>query len=206
MATFSHGSSQFALHLADRALTPILSSSRQTPSSSPAQSRSQAQALSSLTTTALAAFESASRLGLGIPERIMIETQSSGPLLLHSYLNPQSIQRPRSRRAQSRETANSAVERTGLILGENTARGSAGDQDHEVLVNGTFDGEDENTDEAQPPPLIVASVVAPSASDRVEARRAAARLESTARNFQREWIRDQEDSRHRTALPDEEGG
>jgi hypothetical protein len=72
-----------------------------------------------------------------------------------------------------------------------------------ALVNGvTNDGldsleetEDEETaTRIQQPPLLIASVVAPSAADTSEARRAAARLERTGRDFQREWIREQEEA------------
>ncbi|KAE8452913.1 hypothetical protein EG329_013185 [Mollisiaceae sp. DMI_Dod_QoI] len=214
MATSSLGSNQLALHLADRALTPILSSCRQ-PSSSPAQTQDQAQALSSLTITAINAFESASRLGLGIPERIMVETQSSGPVILHSYLNPLSIQRPRSRRTQSRGTGDGIAEQTRAELRSLSGVIDSGHvedegQSHEVLMNGVLDNvddgvEDARNDSIRQPPLLIASVVAPSAAVSGEARRAAARLERTGRDFQREWIREQE-SRHLNDVADEGDG
>jgi len=77
-----------SLHLTDRALTPLISSAR---------SAEQLQALSALSQTALAAHESAQRLGLGIPQRIMVEHNSGsgpgsdvreGPVLLQTFLNP----------------------------------------------------------------------------------------------------------------------
>lgn len=97
--------SHIAIHLADRALTPLISSSAATaspphqqhqqqsqPPPPPTQSNSsaaQAQALSSLTAAAITAYDSASRLDLGLPQRILIETTAGGPVVLHSFLNPQ---------------------------------------------------------------------------------------------------------------------
>jgi hypothetical protein len=77
-----------SLHLTDRALAPLISSAR---------SAEQLQALSTLSQTALAAHESAQRLGLGIPQRIMVEHNSGsgpgsgireGPVLLQTFLSP----------------------------------------------------------------------------------------------------------------------
>lgn len=212
MAASSSNSPQLALHLADRALTPIISSSRQ-PSTSAAQSRNQAQGLSALTTTAITAYETALRLGLGVPERIMIETQSSGPIVLHSYLNPQSIQRPRLRRTQSREAEEGITEQTRSELRPVSGTLDNGEEhgrSYEVLVNGVLDGDDDEEEEGNnsihQPPMLIASVVTRSAADSGEARRAAARLERTGRTFQREWARESEESRQPHALPDEDDG
>lgn len=211
MATPS--STQLALHLADKSLAPITSSSRQ-PSSSAAQMRSQAQALSSLTNTALVAYETASRLGLGLPERILIETQSSGPIVLHSYLNPLSIHRPQSRRVRSRNSGVAVAEETRAemrSIHEVTDNGYA--EQHspscEVLVNGVEDSEtgaEEGNDSLHQPPLLIASVVAPTSADSGNARRAAARLERTGRTFQRECVQEQEQRRHLDAVADGEDG
>lgn len=206
-------SPQLALHLADRALTPIVSSSRQPSSSSPAQTRVQAQALSAITTTALSAYESASRLGLGVPERIMIETQSSGAIVLHSYLNPLPTQRPSSRRIQSRESGDGIADQTRAELRQIHGSGdndNGEEQGSEVLVNGVggldFDDADDTDNDSIQPPLLIASVVGSSAAQSGDARRAAARLERTGRTFQREWLREQEQSRQRNEIADEEDG
>jgi hypothetical protein len=70
-----------------------------------------------------------------------------------------------------------------------------------VLVNGVINGDEvpsHDNDESrgenavQPPPLLIATVLAPNAADAGEARRAAASLERTGREFQREWAREQE--------------
>jgi hypothetical protein len=77
------------------------------------------------------------------------------------------------------------------------------------LVNGIPEvgaAEDAETGEStvQPPPLLIVSVVAPTAADAGDARRAAARLERTGRDFQREWIREQEES-HAVVADGEDG-
>ncbi|KAI0386679.1 hypothetical protein F5Y04DRAFT_242116 [Hypomontagnella monticulosa] len=66
-----------ALHLTDRAHTPLISSGRTNP---------QREALSILSQNALSAHESALRLGLGAPQRIMVEHVAQGPVLLQSFM------------------------------------------------------------------------------------------------------------------------
>ena len=71
----------------------------------------------------------------------------------------------------------------------------------EVLVNGVDYGKDlqeaegegaegEEGNGRQVPPMLVGTVVAATSADAGEARRAAARLERMAREFQREWARE----------------
>ncbi|KAI0101772.1 hypothetical protein GGR51DRAFT_311069 [Nemania sp. FL0031] len=67
-----------AIHLTDRALTPLITSAR---------APSQLDFLTTLSHTALSAHESAQRLGLGVPQRIMVE-HGDGPVLLQTFLNP----------------------------------------------------------------------------------------------------------------------
>ncbi|KAI2624096.1 hypothetical protein GGS21DRAFT_328170 [Xylaria nigripes] len=66
------------LHLTDRALAPLITSAR-TPQHK--------HLLTALSNTALNAHESAQRLGLGIPQRIMVE-HNDGPLLIQTFLSP----------------------------------------------------------------------------------------------------------------------
>jgi hypothetical protein len=79
-----------SLHLTDSTLTPLVSSA----TTSTSHPTSQSDALSSLTTASLGAYTSAARLGLGLPQRIMLEARSSStrssPIILHSFLSPQS--------------------------------------------------------------------------------------------------------------------
>jgi len=197
-------SSQLALHLADRSLTPIVSSSRPRSSNNHnQQSQTQSQALSSLTTTAITAYDTASRLGLGLPQRIMIETQSSGPIILHSFLNPASLPRGPTSYIENHEDVQGIVEQAREDLRplsgttDTESMGEHGDSG-EVLVNGVpagaWEAEDGEESSVQPPPMLIASVVAPTAADAGDARRAAARLEQTGRIVQREWVSQQEES------------
>lgn len=218
MANIPTSNNQISIHLSDRALTPLVSSSN-SPASSSSQSQSQAQqqALSSLTSTAITAYDSASRLGLGIPQRIMIETRSSGPVILHSYINPQSSQRSQARHIRNQEYGRGIVEqaREDLRPLSGTTESSATGQrrDDEGLVNGVESGGDElgvqegeddvEEDGIQQPPLLIASVVAAHSTDALEARRAAARLERMGREFQREWGREQEEQNEIITMPED---
>jgi hypothetical protein len=216
MATLPSSSSPLALHLSDRALTPIISSSHGPASNNSAQLRSQAEALSSLTTTAITAYEIASRLGLGAPERIMIETSSSGPIIFHSYLSTESLQRPRSRRTPSGGSVRRIVEqaREGmqpLMVTTDNDTGCWGNSDNvvnglghiEALEDAVHDGSEDAT---QTLPLLIVSVVAPSAAEVGDARRTAARLERTGREFQREWSKGQEQATGSVGSEDGEDG
>ena len=218
MANSPASGSRIAIHLTDRALTPLISSARSPPTTdkpSQAQSQAQAQALSSLTTAALAAYDSASRLDLGLPQRILIETGSSGPVILHSYLNPQSSPRPQSRQAHAalgpgRDIVGQAREELRSLSGmtDDTSTAAQGDEGGK-LVNGDGHGETDESglgagEEAPAaeddgamllPPLLVATVVAAGAGDTMEARRAAARLERMGREFQKEFMREEPEPR-----------
>ncbi|KAG9241949.1 hypothetical protein BJ878DRAFT_393209, partial [Calycina marina] len=162
-------------HLSDRALPPLLSStaSQAQPASSISPADEQMQAL---TTVAINAYNSAARLGLGIPQRIMIESRHRGPVILHSYINPPDL---------SEALVN------GAAPTEEVQEGAS-----EALVNGAAptevqdeSSEDEYSSVSQPP-LLIASVIAHSATDTTSARKAAAKLERVGRNFQQEWTRE----------------
>jgi hypothetical protein len=192
-------SNNISHHLTDHAGTLLVSSSQSTSRTS----QSQSQALSSLTTAAITAYDTASRLGLGLPQRILIETSSPGPVILHSYLNSQSSQQLRPP-SNGREIVQQAREDLRPLSG--TTEGSSvvgmeGEGFNGVLVNGVeygkhleeAEGKEEGDAQArQVPPMLVATVVAATAAEAGEARRVAARLERVGRQFQREWVREQE--------------
>ncbi|KAJ9156017.1 hypothetical protein NKR23_g1033 [Pleurostoma richardsiae] len=87
-----------AIHLTDRALTPIISSAASSSSSDQPHTSStttdkprRLAALSSLSATALAAHDAAKRFNMGSPLRMMVEYAPGGPLLLESFLCPMSL-------------------------------------------------------------------------------------------------------------------
>jgi hypothetical protein len=102
MASLPTAHPALSLHLTDPALTPLVSSSssshlrRQSTSSSPSlppiSHSPRFAALTDLTTASLTAYSSAVRLGLGQPQRIIIDTTKRGPVILHSFLNPEGPQ------------------------------------------------------------------------------------------------------------------
>ena len=206
--------SKIAFHLADRALTPLISSS---PQSQPAisttsQPESQMQAL---TTVAITAYDSASRLGLGLPQRIMIESRNRGPVILHSYLHP-----PSSHRSLRNGNGKSIIEQAReelrpLSSGADTERSVAGEEEDssDIVANGIHyeDGLEDEADmegdgsSAQRPPLLIATVVVTSAADTGEARQAAAKLERLGRDFQQEWKRGQLEQNEAVEAAGEEG-
>jgi len=153
----------------------------------------------------------------------MVET-SSGPIILHSYLNPQPSERIRSQSALSHVNGRGIVDQARDELRPLTATTDNSStvghgEGNESLVNGVANGVDNGNSESsgrelaeraeeggtlQLPPLLIATVVAAGPEEATEARRAAARLERTGREFQREWIREQEEE-HETAGPAEDG-
>ncbi|PBP20564.1 hypothetical protein BUE80_DR008688 [Diplocarpon rosae] len=178
MATAPSNNS-FGLHLCDRALTPVVSSSRRSSSTdSNSASRRQSQALAAFTAASITAYDTASRLGLGLPQRVMVETWASGPIALTSYLQSS---------GHGRAVAEHAPDSLQHINGTFDESRETGD----LLANGTVhaevSGAGESENKQQNSPLLIASVIASSSVEIGEARRAAAKLERTGRDFQREW-------------------
>ena len=143
----------------------------------------------------------------------MIET-TSGSVILHSYLNPQSSQPSRLQSARSHVNGRGILDQAredfrplsgtteaSSVNGLGSGTGTVGDA-LVNLVNGPRDAKEGDCDveteggecTLQPPPLLIATVVATS-SEVGEARRAAATLERMGREFQKEWARAQEHER-----------
>ncbi|KAI6710324.1 hypothetical protein JHW43_007136 [Diplocarpon mali] len=174
----------FGLHLCDRALTPVMSSSRRSSSTeSSSASRVQSQALSAVTVASISAYDTASRLGLGLPQRVMVETWASGPIALTSFLQSSGQGRP-------------FVEHTPDTLHHINGTSDGSRETAGLLANGTVHAEASETGDGenkqQHSPLLIASVIASSSVEIGEARRAATKLERTGRDFQREWARKQD--------------
>ncbi|CZS98501.1 uncharacterized protein RAG0_07211 [Rhynchosporium agropyri] len=168
----------FGLHVADQALNTILSSS-QSEHGSNSQSRRQFNSLSALTTTASTAHDIACRLGLGMPQRIMVETQSSGPIVLTSYLHlPDHRELAPTDQSQGRLHL---VDQNVSDVGAGDAPANGLDVEEDGMGN-LHDSPSQNRS-----PLLIATVVASSSAEATEARRAAARLEKIGMDFQRHW-------------------
>ncbi|KFY96350.1 hypothetical protein V500_02489 [Pseudogymnoascus sp. VKM F-4518 (FW-2643)] len=209
-----------SLHLADTALKPLLSTAPPTSS--------QAKNLRALTTAALSAHTSASRLGLGYPVHILVETKDGGPVAMHAFLDPEARrgdalkntglldvhsvgeEEPRLRSSRGSPEAAGEERREGVEHGE----GHSQSQGHAELTNGveamhigapTVEEGGEEEEEGPPlAPMLVATVVAESHNRMSEARRAVRRLEGMGRGFQEQWVREREDEESETTLGDRE--
>ncbi|RYP20512.1 hypothetical protein DL765_002757 [Monosporascus sp. GIB2] len=227
MASLPAKHPNLSLHLTDRALTPLITSAR--------ASAQQLDALTSLSHTALLGHETASRLGFGVPQRVMVEHGGGGgPLLLQSFLSPSSSASSASASTPTPGTAgdpgtDQAATRPGTRAngadGEDTVTEGAADgkgqgegdgegertthdtmsstttarlqrlqlQTQEELTAGARVGDDDYSGDAEEeegvntPPMLVGVVVAPSADEALDARRAAARLERVGRVVQARW-------------------
>lgn len=164
MASLPSQHPSLSLHLSDVTLTPLITS---------AASQSHLESLTSLTSSALASQTAALRLGLGRPTRLMVEYPDRGPVVLHSYLDPRDAPDAPGSGAGSAAHPSSAV----------TTPGAAPSAAHFEPPNPKDDPRFEDA-----APMLIGVVVAGSAEEAREARRAAARLEHVGREFQREWV------------------
>ncbi|OAA72642.1 hypothetical protein LEL_08426 [Akanthomyces lecanii RCEF 1005] len=166
MASLPSQHPTLSLHLADDALTPLITSSR---------SRAHLESLTALTTSALTSQTAAQRVGMGVVERIMVEypEPAAAAVVLQSYLH---VAAP----AAAEEASNGSSSNDNSSSSRNGIEGEVGGQQ-----------EDQDDDDAvlppPPPPRLVGVVVARSAGDAREAKRAAARLEKVGREFQSQW-------------------
>ncbi|KAM3082593.1 hypothetical protein ACMFMF_002250 [Clarireedia jacksonii] len=198
----ANSNSNLSLHLTDSTLIPLLSSSTSTSAAQPTSSHSpQATSLTSLASTALTAYDTSLRFNYGLPERIIIESESSGAILLHSFLNPPS--------SSSKSTHRRRVPVPDLLNGLSSIRGreilSAAREEVRPL-SGTTEGSrnhsptrNDSQEEVHPEemkeslaPLLVGTVVVRSANEMIEARKAAQKVEKVGKQFQREWGRGRE--------------
>lgn len=206
MSNLSTSHPTIALHVSDQTLTPLLSSSQSLQTLSDSNvTVPQAQALNALTSTSITTYETARRLALGLPQRVIIETANDGPILLQSYLDPTSVT-PRNlinRVDSTDEYLNDLLDvgrpSTG-VSDQTTINGleNVGRTSH-PLTNGFGDDHGANSEAhsgedstaIQPPPMLFSTVVVPRRSDLDEGRTVAMRIERMGRQFQREWLREQ---------------
>jgi hypothetical protein len=164
MATLPSQHPTVSLHLTDVTLTPLITSS-----SSP----SHLDSLTSLAHSALTSQAAVQRANLGRPQRIMVEYPDRGPVVLQSYLEPRAGSAAAAAVTSASYNASPAMA-TALLEPPNLNSSAKGDaaslrQDDTAA------------------PVLIGVVVAGSADDVREARRAASRLERAGRDFQREW-------------------
>ncbi|OTA84646.1 hypothetical protein M434DRAFT_400394 [Hypoxylon sp. CO27-5] len=224
MANLPSQHPHLSLHLTDRALTPLITSSRTRP---------QLDALTSLSHGALSAHESALRLGLGSPQRIMVEHPDNGPVLLQSFLRADAPAHPTTTtNTTATATANPSSPSSSATAAANGHQPSSSDPNEppspispsteasptsaverrlqQLQLHGSNSVALDDTDATSPtldigeeedanaPPMLVGLVVAPSADEARDARRAAARLERVGREIQARWAEAQ-------IGPDEDG-
>lgn len=180
-----------SLHLTDLTLTPLISSS---------SSQSHLESLTSLTTTALTGQAAIQRINLGAPQRVMVEYPDRGALVLQSYLDPAASTASATTTTASHHSGSRPEtphqghhSRPDTANGDGVGGGGGGD-----LRVGSSHGKGKSP-ARQPeavispedaPPMLVSVVVAGSADQAHEARRAAEKLERVGREFQREWLED----------------
>ncbi|KAJ4265475.1 hypothetical protein NW762_004763 [Fusarium torreyae] len=160
-----------SLHLSDVTLTPLITS---------ASSQSHLESLTSLTSSALSSQTAAQRLGLGRPQRLMVEYPDRGPVVLHSYLDPRDAVDTTAGNSNN-AAAPTSSSRPGSAPGSSHGPDSRPPRSEPTPPS----HEDPRSEDAAP--LLVGVVVAGSADEAREARRASARLERVGREFQKEW-------------------
>lgn len=185
-----------SLHLSDRNLHPILTS---------AHSNTQLEALTSLATTSLTAHSAAHRLALGHPQRLIVEHGPGHPVLLTTYLDPAAAASPKHHPAPSTAAHSSPAvavpvdELAAMSLADAASDAQEPPKHHESPSKSksrphTRDSVAPSAKSKDKPrknptaPMLVGIVVANTAEEALEARRAAVRLERVAREVQREWV------------------
>ncbi|KAI8669076.1 hypothetical protein NCS57_00721600 [Fusarium keratoplasticum] len=176
MASLPSQHPTLSLHLSDVTLTPLITS---------ASSQSHLESLTALTSSALSSQTAAQRLGLGRPQRLMVEYPERGPVVLHSYLDPRDT-------AEASAAGNNNAAAAAASSRPGSAPGSSHGLDSRSEPPSAKD--DPRSEDAAP--LLVGVVVAGSAEEAREARRASARLERVGREFQKEWVAESQDRAH----------
>lgn len=193
-------SKRVALHLADRALSPIFSSAdinATTQSGGTNFDLTQASSLSSLTSVALTAYDASLRFGAGTPLSIMIETSSSGPILLSSFLDPYDIYKHEDHKKGQLSKASKIEDKVSDSLSKSQSTGSSNivkdvNVTDKEIINRPISKYDVESDNISPPlpPLLIASAVARSSTDAVEANNGIKKLLKAGRECQKTWIKE----------------
>ncbi|TEY65795.1 hypothetical protein BOTCAL_0136g00170 [Botryotinia calthae] len=194
-----------SLHLTDSSLTPLLSTSSSSHPSNSHAKPPQFQSLTTLTSTALSAYNASLHLNLGSPQRIIVESASSGPILLHSFISSTSSTPHSTSSVRHRSRPAHINAHDPRMNGSENPNGVSNIRSLEILsaareemrpLSGTTEGSHSEQerhdvrDEGAQAPLLVGTIVARTAEHVGEARRAAHRIEIVAHGFQREFIKD----------------
>ena len=162
----SSHSPTISYHLTDREKTPVTTS---------AASQPQFDSLTSLAATALTTLSAASRLGLGTPERVVVE-HAGGRVVLCSFLDPAATAADEDDGRAQGQLPSVARHRDGMRAAEQQQRQQAREAR----------GDEEDVPEL--PPMLISVVVGAGEEDMAEARRTAGMLERMGRGVQREWL------------------
>lgn len=179
MASLPSQHPSLSLHLSDVTLTPLITS---------AASQSHLESLTSLTSAALSSQTAALRLGLGRPTRLMVEYPDRGAVVLHSYLDPRDASGSSSSPPPPSSLAAAAAALDGNKTTDTAHTGNGTTPLATAPIAAAAAPGDDPSRSEDAAPMLVGLVVAASADDTKEARRAASRLERVGREFQREWI------------------
>lgn len=195
MASLPSQHPTLSLHLADDALTPLITSSR---------SRAHLESLTSLATSALTSQMAAQRVGMGAVERIMVEypAPAAAAVVLQSYLHVPTPPRPATANStddaagERRQTSTTTTAPSSLSSSTDatTTAGDGGSKTATTMKSATI-GKQTAAEEVDDvcAPRLVSVVVARSLHEAAEAKRAAARLERVGREFQSQWAAENAD-------------
>ncbi|TQS37265.1 hypothetical protein Golomagni_02271 [Golovinomyces magnicellulatus] len=207
-ATDPTDKTRLAIHLADRALSPIFCSAS-SEATTDISGATQASALSSLTNTGVTAYDISQRVGAGTPLRIIVETKRSGPLLLTSYLNPPLTGMRDNQNSSRNKTRSSGSDPRDLGCRSDSDKSGISTKGREKYFTNTsdstigqdFKSEGQNTYGYSPsPPLLIASVIARSSTEAPEAQKAMTRLVKAGRECQIAWIKEHTEA-HSSRVP-----
>ncbi|KAI0179176.1 hypothetical protein GGR52DRAFT_588933 [Hypoxylon sp. FL1284] len=153
MANLPSQHPHLGLHLADRSLTPLVSSSRTRP---------QLDALTSLTHAALGVHESALRLGLGAPQRVMVEHAAAGPVLLQSYMRAGAGAGAGVESAAPTSSFAAAAATTTATTATNNSNNNNGTTPNNNLTSSTAPPSSAATSTSQPPTAATTNGISPN--------------------------------------------